>query len=54
MVVGPRLVALREAEELLRRLAAIRDAAELARDGRALVQAARRIVEELDRTSREK
>jgi hypothetical protein len=50
---GPRLVAIRKAETLLRELAGLNDPAELRARGRRLVQEARLVVAELDATSRE-
>jgi hypothetical protein len=50
---GPRLVAIRKAEVLLRELAGLSDPAELRARGRRLVQEARLVVAELDATSRE-
>jgi hypothetical protein len=50
---GPRLVALRRAEALIRRLAAMRTPEELREHGRELVREARAVEAELDASSRE-
>lgn len=52
--VGPRLVAIRRAEDLIRRLAAMRTLNELKDHGRELVVEARAVVEELDATNRDR
>lgn len=50
---GPRLVAIRNAEHLIRELAGLHDPGELRARGRTLVAQARLVVAELDATSRE-
>lgn len=50
---GPRLVAIRKAERVIREIAGYQDAGDLRLHGRRLVSQARLIVAELDATSRE-
>lgn len=50
---GPRLVAIRKAERIIRELAAMQDVGDLRLHGRRLVNEARLVAAELDATSRE-
>lgn len=50
---GPRLVAIRKAERIIRELAGCQDQGDLRLNGRRLVSEARLVVAELDATSRE-